>query len=603
MRLRLAAVLVVLVTHASAQQLLILQDTGRTEGGLPVVVRHPNPGPIEAVLDRGFAARLVRLDFLVQQRLHLEGKGPAPEPMYLVLTHTQGGFPRQGFVLDGRPRPLTRWVDLPQSQRPIGFWGAIDQIFSHELAHVIMARLAQVEPLRVPVQTHAVGVRTTPGMAFQEGFGEHAQIMSMDDPGADPATSALLKTPYWKTRAEGDFAAYGRELRARLLLGAPMRMTFPLWFSGDEQVLRYYAVKANAFARRPPVPGRLLAADPYRAYLLDRVLPGSPQDAPRTAAQMVATEGVVSHLFWRWVTSPEIGGARREPTFYASFGIAPQQVDAVDNAYLKIFAVVEESQAADLPALVRAYEKRFPDESRWLDQLVNGTLLGQTLPTAPNLWLVNPAAPVGTTLFDQWRAIPQPHCFDLNAADAVDLAAIPGMSPSLAQAIQGGAPYRSLADLSGVPGMTAPLLAQIRSLEYVPSRAVDNESSALNSLRTMLLAYLWRMLAVWLCATVLAALAMRALEPWRWFRALRRGALASALGLLAVWLHVTGLPGGIWLAFVLLAIPAFLWRLRSRAAARTPVRPRLAHVNPSLRGLLVWAAALAPAWFLSRPWL
>lgn len=588
---------------AAGQQLVVLQDTGRLEGNLPVAGAYPAAKQVEAALNRGFSARLLRLDYLVQRRLHMRGKGPEPEPVYLILGRRQGGFPREGFVLNGQAKRWSRWVDLPKSRRLTGSWGTMDQIFPHELAHVIMARLASSDALRVPVQTHAVGVRTTPWLAFQEGFGEHAQIMAIDDPSADSSTAALAKDPYWRARAERDLAAYRRELEARLSVGSPMRMTFPLWFSGDEQILRYHAVKANAFARRPSVPKALTsAADPYGAYLLDRVLHGSPQNPPRSAAQMAATEGVVSHLFWRWVNSPEIGRTLREPSFYASFGVNPQQLDPVDNVYLKIFAVVEESQPADLPVLVRAYETRFPDERPWLDQLVNDSLLGQSLPTSPNLWIVNPAWQVGTTLFDQWRAVPQPHCFDLNAADAVDLATIPGVSPTLAQAIQDGAPYNSLADLARVPGMTEVVLASFRSLEYVSTRGAEDETQLVSRLRPMLLAYVWRALIVWLCAALFGALMVWTVEPWGFFRAFLRGAFASGVALFVIWIGPLGISGGIWLAFALLAIPAFLWRLRSRVARGIPVRPQLLGISPSVRGILVWGAALLPVWVLCRPW-
>lgn len=588
---------------ADLKLLVVLQDTGRVDHGLPVVVAHPDAARIEAALNHGFSARLMRLDHMVQQRLFSEGKGPAPEPDYLVLGERQGGFPEQGFVLNGRRQPLSRWVDLPQSQALTGNWGAMDQIFPHELAHVVMARLSTGKADHLPIQIHAVGVRTSPSIAYQEGFAEHIQIMALDDPGVDPASAALLHDPYWTTRVGRHLAAYRRELEASVSVGSPMRMTFPLWYGNDEQVLRYHAVKENAFARRPlSTAASLDLSDHYRAYLLDRSLPGASGGEPRTVQQMMETEGVISHIVWRWVNSPEMGRQLAPPHFYASYGTEGRDLAPVENMYLKIFAAAQASQANDLPALIKGYEALFPAERVWLEALLKKALLGQTLRTAPNLWLANPEAPVGTSLFDQWRARPRPNCFDLNAADAADLASLPGVSTDLAQAIQNNAPYASLQDLKRVPGMTAEVEARLQSYAIRPMHHGSDEKKVVGAMQPVLLSYLWRMLAIWAAAAGLGVLTLRIIEPWSYARASWRALLGSGLGLVLTWLGPLGLAGGIWIALAMMATPTALWRLRRKVAMRIPLRRELSFLHPSLRGILAWAALLAPAWLLVHPW-
>ncbi len=191
--MRLSAVIlfataVVFATVSRSQTLIVLRDTGQTQEGLPVVAPHPGAAKYRQVLERGFSGRLLGLDQAVQRRLFREGKGPEPAPMYLVLTRRQGGFPRQGMVLGGRVLRGVRWVDLPESEDLTGMWGAMDQIFPHELSHVTMGRLMGDPSGQIPVQTHAIGVRTSPETAFEEGFGELAQIMAVDDADADAAT-------------------------------------------------------------------------------------------------------------------------------------------------------------------------------------------------------------------------------------------------------------------------------------------------------------------------------------------------------------------------------------------------------------------------------
>ena len=169
--------------------LVVLTPTGTSQGGLPVLARRP-PGEIDRILSRGFSGRLLRLYALEQEYLRRE-TGTAPEPAYLLLSTQQGGFPRFGFVLDSAPKPDTGYVDLHHSSTPAGRFGAMDQIFPHELLHIIARQLAGEPRESGANQVHAIGVRTDPVTAFQEGFAEHVQVMCVDDPDAHPATRAL----------------------------------------------------------------------------------------------------------------------------------------------------------------------------------------------------------------------------------------------------------------------------------------------------------------------------------------------------------------------------------------------------------------------------
>ena len=68
--------------------------------------------------------------------------GKSPEPAYLVLSDRQGGFPQFGFYLGDEKKPDAGWVDLHRSSTRSGRFGAMDQIFPHELFHVIVRQLA-----------------------------------------------------------------------------------------------------------------------------------------------------------------------------------------------------------------------------------------------------------------------------------------------------------------------------------------------------------------------------------------------------------------------------------------------------------------------------
>ena len=183
---------------APPQLLVVLEPTGKTRDGLPVLTRHRDGGRVAAVLARGFSGRLLRL-YALEQAFLSRATGRAPEPAYLLLSNRQGGFPQFGFYLDGVKKADAGWVDLHRSSTLSGRFGAMDQIFPHELLHVIVRQLAGEPRESGGNQMHAIGVRTDPVNAFGEGFAEHVQVMSVDDPDAAP----------------GDRRAPGRWRRAR----------------------------------------------------------------------------------------------------------------------------------------------------------------------------------------------------------------------------------------------------------------------------------------------------------------------------------------------------------------------------------------------------
>jgi hypothetical protein len=74
----------------------------------------------------------------------------------------------------------------------------------------------------------------------------------------------------------------------------------------------------------------------YAAYLLENVLPGEPDEPPKSAARMLATEGVVSALFFRWATDASLRNAYRGPSFYEQFGTKRIDVSPAENIYLKM---------------------------------------------------------------------------------------------------------------------------------------------------------------------------------------------------------------------------------------------------------------------------
>ncbi len=585
---------------AGTPLLEVLRETGLTRDGVPVLEPHPDAARYVAGLARGLSGRLLRLYALEQHYLQVKN-GTAPEPAYLLISSTMGGFPRFGFYLGSHDKRTAGYVDLRVDPRIGGRFGAMDQIFPHELGHVILTQLAGLPQHGGSNQMHAIGVRTDAFNAFNEGFAEHFQVLALDDPDALSETRELLRDDFFERRSAMQLREYAQELEALWPVPGRRRVVFPLWFSSNEQALRFYAVKANAFARQPRIPARLLRADPYEAYLLENVMPGRPSDAPKNPAQLVSSEGVVAAFFVAWATSGELQHTRREAAFYAPFGVTPASVTPFENAYLKLFHAFSVSRPADLPAAIAGYKACFPDEAPAVDRLVRRIALGQSLDGVARIWLANDDFRIGTSVFDQFRSLPRVHTFDLNAASEVDLVAVPGVSSEMADAIRRRSPYHSLEDLHGVKGMSASLMDRFRALERRAAarrrNGADDEASF--SFGAIVRPYLWRLAVLVLLTGVLGAVAYRLAVPRTWPHAVANGIAAIVVGLV---LEVAlDFPRGV-LAVVgpllFLGVPAALYCLlfpgrtarrvaASRVDGHLPTRGRLA--------LAVWFAWILAA--------
>ncbi len=91
----------------------VLSQSGMAQDGTPIVSHAPEADRYVKVLTSGFSGRLLRLYALAQRFSHPERP---LQPAYLVLSDTQGGFPRWGFQRDGVKYPEAAYVDLPPRQ-------------------------------------------------------------------------------------------------------------------------------------------------------------------------------------------------------------------------------------------------------------------------------------------------------------------------------------------------------------------------------------------------------------------------------------------------------------------------------------------------------
>lgn len=575
-----------------APLLVVLAETGTEREGFPVYLVDPDGAAVAEVLSRGLSGRLLRLYRDAQTYLHERQGGPV-EPAYLLLSNNEGGFPRFGFFLGEDDKRHAGYVDLHRRSRLAGSLGALDQLFPHELAHVLVQQMAGAPRESPSGRVHGIGVQTDRVTAFQEGFAEHFQVLAVDDPAAEPETRALAENQAERAWLERRLTGYRRELVARWSPATRHRLGFLLWYGRAEQAMRYFAVKSNAFARHVGLPETL---PPCRTYQLENFLPGSAGAEPKSASAMVASEGVVAAFFHRWSTDARLQSSYREESFYAPFGRHRDGVDGLDNVYLKLFHVLFAQRPRDTVELVAAVRKEYPADELALDEVIHEVFLDQPWPPAPALWLLNPDFVVGTSLYDQFRAVPRPHRFDLNAASLAELMTVPGVDRALAEEVLAGGPYRRVAELERVSSMTPSLLERFSKMARASDErwtdATQVEEKTVSLLRKILASYLWRFLAAVFAAGLFGAFAYRAVSGAGWIRASIHATGAAFVGLTAVLLLVKT-PGGsaaLVVPVAVFGVPAAVMQLSRQRSWRQ-----------ALRLLLAWCAASTPAAILSTP--
>jgi len=221
--------------------------------------------------------------------------------------------------------------------------------------------------------------------------------------------------------------------------------------------------------------------------------------------------------------------------------------------------------------------------------VVQDSLLGQTLPDAPEIWLASDALMTGTSLFDQFRALPRPHTFDANAATMLDWISVPMITSAEASALLAGAPYATMDDLMASAAVSAGTRGRIvdmaAAMDRLRTRGSDEEETL--SLSTILVSYLWRLGVLIAGCTLGGAWLARRAGARRWWAAATIALGSSMLVIFAAWIVI----GPAWLPFLvsplLGGVPLMAWRM---------FRRRQNH--HAAEAMIMWAAASVPALLL-----
>ena len=470
-----------------------------------------------------FSQLVLRLDRASKRYLLADPQLPADRaaalrhPAFLFLSDRQGGFPVQHFWLEQPDGSLKEMRDVPFVDTVVdggdlepGAIDGIEQIYAHELGHLMMAALAGPAPRRASSSMHFMTVRTDPWTAFTEGFGEHFQPVALDHYGdAIPAArrnpppsgpEALWQPRFAREQVEGCWIC-------------PANLRFIWWHGRAEQRMRDAPLRDNLFVRQPAMPARLLddGRPALEARLYRDVIPPGTDGPLKNASQMLSSEGVIATLFYRLARDSRLQHSYREASFYTPFladsdaarsraGVPPVEiVGSVENVYLKAFDVMHRAfEWGDAPAIafVSGWASRFPEDAAAVYDVFLDVTRGVTVEAAAAsahaspgylaglrdrllagtarldgnlgrpLWVVSPGMTLGMGLY-RYVPVPQSFTLDLNGADVSDLRGVPGVSSSLAASIvrqrDSVGAFAAVADLSAVPGMTSEVLERFNA--------------------------------------------------------------------------------------------------------------------------------------------
>lgn len=279
------------------------------------------------------------------------------EPLYICLMEG-GNMPKQGFFLK-KPNELADKTDVyfiemyPQAER-------FEKIFSHEEGHLLDAYITDFEFQYTPSRpVHTIPAVTDFNIAYNEGWGEHFEIMTID----------LTQNAQLKRGANLD------DLKGRsyfLYIGDLLSIS--------QSMKRYSWVKSNLFAfRRNPNTEALRKETAQTQFYYNWTNYNFLGGELKNAQQMLSCEGVVSHIFYQMAQDSALQNRYMKQEFYEQFldgdaGDFKSRISPQENLYLKmLYAKYSQfSQYKDIKPktagplfldFIATYIKLFPEDA------------------------------------------------------------------------------------------------------------------------------------------------------------------------------------------------------------------------------------------------
>ena len=323
-----ASELVVLVPMMAGNQ-PVMRAAPQGQAQAPILKRAPTDAitkSIAAEATRGATKFMLALD---EQAQRVAGV-TSPKPTYLLRSQEEGGFAKVGFWLaDANNNVVWRndpYVDLVMDRQSIDD-GSFEEVFAHEMGHVLLRRLLPKLPngmSRVPHSSLAVTDYPT---AFDEGFAIHFQGLARH-----LTENANLKA---------------------VDAGLEYKPFLPYWQSNLDRSMRLRGMRENLFIHRQ-LPTTLQVGDASALFDLSHFKNGQ---------QMLASEGVIATLFYHLQlapnNSPEVLSDRYRSVLISLRTLNTQRLTSSTPLFLN---------------LMRIHTERLPSlKSRWFGTFLNLT--------------------------------------------------------------------------------------------------------------------------------------------------------------------------------------------------------------------------------------
>jgi hypothetical protein len=292
-------------------------------------------------------------------------------PNVLFLSQNEGGFPRQGLILEQGDKtenyPGLYYVDLVLDEQRVAR-GELD-IYSHELGHVMMLNIMgdEIPDSRSTKQHVSMGI-TDYSTAFFEGWGIHFQRLAYDN-------IPLYQQTY--NRSLDHSRGFART-----------------WHSNIDQSLRLNAVMENNYIHQKLLPAiEISDLGTEELILLEHTSPLFDKTKLKNAQQMLSCEGVLASLFYRINTNKILQNNFQDESFYGRFllhpipkGIKPEEIfTPMENVFLKNFYVWDKIKGELTPEstifmeFIKHWCSSFPEDKQEILKLFVIMTVGKTV--------------------------------------------------------------------------------------------------------------------------------------------------------------------------------------------------------------------------------
>ena len=391
---------------------IVLKATNEIKNGFPVYEEGGEDKLFKDIYNKSFIKKSVKLYGEAQQYSDLKN-----EELYLAFKKNSGCYGRIGFYLKkgGKFYDKTKspYIELSSGQLD-GRYNTLDsitQIFPHEMGHILYSiTVSNYEDTNQnAVDMHYSNIITEYSTAFNEGFGEHFQVISRMYEENQQIKNGIYDDIERKKSNIGSILNSGS--RDFLL---PLRLDYyreisPFWQQKYENLKRHeLGLSGDGKYKNLSYDFR----DTEKTILYRNMGFSQNKSQMRSIEQSLSTETVISHFFVKLINTDK---------------------GNINEKYCKIFNVfnkyLNKDNTAQLLQFVKGYVKEYPKEKqRVLNIFKESTGYDFTQRCAPEIWIVSESKHINV-IMDQFGGLNFPfNIFNINTCEKEDLLKLKSIS-------------------------------------------------------------------------------------------------------------------------------------------------------------------------------